>query len=114
MAAPDRRPGPFALVDAAATVSTRRARLAVTLVNRNRSSPETADLVLRDLAFGGEAQIRCVTAERDPASRILPDVEGAFLEQWSQSAVGQAYPSPCRRGHSRSSRRRCSSDLTLR
>jgi alpha-L-arabinofuranosidase len=80
--------GPFAVVDAAATVSPVRDRLAVTVVNRNPVEAETVDVVLRDHAFGGEARIRCVTSERDPAGRILPDVEGACLDQGSQSAKG--------------------------
>jgi alpha-L-arabinofuranosidase len=80
--------GPFTVVDAAATMSAERDRLAVTLVNRNPGETETADVVLRDLAFGGDAQIRTVTAERDPATRVLPDVEGACLEHRSQPAKG--------------------------
>jgi alpha-L-arabinofuranosidase len=80
--------GPFAVVDAAATTSAARDRVAVTLVNRNPDEPETVDLHLRDLVFDGDARIRCVTAERDPAARILPDVEGACLEQESHPAKG--------------------------
>jgi alpha-L-arabinofuranosidase len=80
--------GPFAVVDAAATMSAGRGRLAVTLVNRNPGAAETVDVVLRDLAFDGDAAIRCVTAERDPAARVLPDVEGVHLEQGSQPANG--------------------------
>jgi alpha-L-arabinofuranosidase len=80
--------GPFTIVDAAATVSAGRHRLAVTLVNRNPADAESVDVVLRDLAFGGEARIGCVTAERDPAARVLPDVEGAFLEQGSRPVKG--------------------------
>jgi alpha-L-arabinofuranosidase len=80
--------GPFALVDGAATVSDSRDKIAVTLVNRNPEEPETVDLTLRDLAFDGEARVRCVTAERDPAARILPDVQGARLEGGTRSAKG--------------------------
>jgi len=71
-------------------VSAGRDRLAVTLVNRNPADAESVDVVLRDLAFGGEARIGCVTAERDPAARVLPDVEGAFLEQGSRPVKGAA------------------------
>ena len=82
--------GPFTIVDAAATVSAARDRLAVTLVNRSPADAETVDVVLRDVAFDGDARIRCLTAERDRATRVLPDVEGAFLEQGSQPAKGAA------------------------
>ena len=43
--------GPFTLVDAAATASAEPGRLALTLVNRSPDEPETAEIVLRDLAF---------------------------------------------------------------
>jgi alpha-L-arabinofuranosidase len=84
--------GPFTIVDAAATVSAARDRLAVTLVNRNPADAEPVEIVLRDSAFDGDARIRCLTAERDRAARVLPDVEGAFLEQGSQPAKGAALP----------------------
>jgi len=80
--------GPFGLVDAAATVSADRDRLAVTLVNRSENEPETVDLVVRDLVFRGDARIQCVAAERDPGTRILPDVEGACLEEGSETPDG--------------------------
>ena len=47
--------GPFALVDAAASVSADRGRIAVTLVNRGPDAAEDARLVLRDFAFAGPA-----------------------------------------------------------
>src|SRR5262249_51044336 len=49
--------GPFSLVDAAATTSSDRRRLALTLVNRSPDQPEQAEIVLRDLAFDGAAEI---------------------------------------------------------
>jgi alpha-N-arabinofuranosidase len=54
--------GPFALVDAAASVSADRARIAVTLVNRNPDAAEKAGLVLRDFAFAGPAAVTTLTA----------------------------------------------------
>ena len=71
-------------------MSAGRDRLAVTLVNRNPADAESVAVVLRDLAFDGEARIGCVTAERDPAARVLPDVEGTFLERGSQPVKGAA------------------------
>ena len=54
--------GPFALVDAAASVSADHDRIAVTLVNRNPDAADEADLVLRDFTFAGPAEITTLTA----------------------------------------------------
>jgi alpha-L-arabinofuranosidase len=80
--------GPFSLVDAAATTSTDRARLAITLVNRSPDEPEIAEIVLRDLVFDSVAEVRTVTAERGREARVLPDVEGAYLEEGSETPKG--------------------------
>jgi alpha-L-arabinofuranosidase len=80
--------GPFSLVDAAATVSADRRKVALTLVNRNPDQPETAEIVLRDHAFDGAAEIRTLTAERDPSSRALPDVAGSHLAEGTETAHG--------------------------
>ena len=75
--------GPFHLVDAAATISADRGRLALTLVNRSPDEPEITEIVLRDLVFDGVAEVRAVTAERGRDTRALPDVEGVCLEEGS-------------------------------
>ncbi|HEY3976691.1 MAG TPA: alpha-L-arabinofuranosidase C-terminal domain-containing protein [Streptosporangiaceae bacterium] len=80
--------GPFTLVDAAATASADRGRLALTLVNRSPDEPETVEIVLRDLAFDSDAQIAVVTAERGRDARVLPDVEGAHLDEGSEATKG--------------------------
>jgi alpha-N-arabinofuranosidase len=80
--------GPFTLVDAAATASADRGRLALTLVNRSPDQPETVEIVLRDLAFDGDARVTAVTAERGRSGRVLPDVEGAHLEDGSETPKG--------------------------
>jgi hypothetical protein len=55
----------------------------------NRSlEPESAEIVLRDLAFDGAAEVTTVTAERGPAARVRPDVEGASLEEGSEKPAG--------------------------
>jgi alpha-N-arabinofuranosidase len=82
--------GPFSLVDAAATTSSDRRRLALTLVNRSPDQPETAEIVLRDLAFDGAAEVRSLTAEHGPDARTLPDVEGTCLEEGLEKPSGQA------------------------
>jgi alpha-L-arabinofuranosidase len=81
--------GPFRMVDAAATVSADRRRLALTLVNRNPDQPEPAQIVLRDHAFDGAVRVRTLTAggERD---RPLPGVEGVHLAEGSETPQGQA------------------------
>jgi alpha-L-arabinofuranosidase len=81
--------GPFALVDAAATVSADRRRLALTLVNRNPDQPETTQIVLRDHAFAGAAQIRTLTAASEPDARPLPGVEGTCLSEGSETPRAQ-------------------------
>jgi alpha-L-arabinofuranosidase len=52
--------GPFPLVDAAATVSAGRDRLALTLVNRSERA-ERVEVSLRQGAFAGPARLRCLT-----------------------------------------------------
>ncbi len=54
--------GPFALVDAAASVSADRTRIAVTLVNRSPDTADDATLVLRDFTFAGLAEVTTLTA----------------------------------------------------
>jgi len=80
--------GPFTLVDAAATTSTDRGRLAITLVNRSPDEPEIAEIVLRDLVFDSVAEVRTVTAERGRDVRVLPDIEGVCLEEGSETPKG--------------------------
>jgi alpha-N-arabinofuranosidase len=80
--------GPFSLVDAAATTSADRRRIALTLVNRNPDQPEPAEIVLRDLEFYGPARVRTLTGERGRQDRALPEVEGAHLEEGSEAARG--------------------------
>jgi alpha-N-arabinofuranosidase len=79
--------GPFQLIDAAATASADRGRLALTLVNRGLEA-EQADIVLRDLAFDGAAEVTVVTAESGRDARVLPDVEGASVTEGSEKPVG--------------------------
>jgi alpha-L-arabinofuranosidase len=80
--------GPFQLVDATATVSTDRRRLAVTLVNRSPDQPETAEIVLRDLTFEGSVVVRTLTREPSREARPIPDVEGVCLEEGSEKPKG--------------------------
>ena len=80
--------GPFAVIDAAATASADRDKIALTLVNRNPDEPETIDIVLRDLAFDSDAEIATVTAARGHEARALPDVEGACVEEGSDTPKG--------------------------
>jgi alpha-N-arabinofuranosidase len=80
--------GPFAVVDAAATTSADRGRLALTLVNRNPDEPETIEVVLREVAFGSDARVVTVTPERGPGNRVVPDVEGVGLEEGSEAPKG--------------------------
>jgi alpha-L-arabinofuranosidase len=106
--------GPFKLIDAAATVSAanfsgtvfngsdvsantlasgaavaaRTGRVAVTLVNRSPSDPETAEVLLRDHEFDGPAMVRTVTAGLPGDARTLPDVETAHLESGSEDTRG--------------------------
>jgi len=79
--------GPFTAVDAAATVSADRARLALTLVNRSLDA-EPVSIVLRDVSFDGSAELTTVTAERGPQARVLPDVQGACVTKGSEKPSG--------------------------
>jgi alpha-L-arabinofuranosidase len=80
--------GPFSLVDAAATASEDRRRLALTLVNRSPDQPENVEIVLRDAVFDSVVEVRSLTAERGRDARVLPDVEGACLEEGSEKPKG--------------------------
>jgi alpha-L-arabinofuranosidase len=80
--------GPFRLVDATATASADRRRLALTLVNRSPDQPETAEIVLRDLAFDGVVVVRTLTGERDREARQIPDIEGVCLKEGSEKPKG--------------------------
>jgi hypothetical protein len=80
--------GPFSLVDAAATTSADRGKLALTLVNRSPDEPEVTEIVLRDLAFDDAVRVRTLTAERTRGHRVLPDVEGACLDEGTEKARG--------------------------
>jgi alpha-L-arabinofuranosidase len=82
--------GPFSLVDAAATTSDDRRKLALTLVNRNPDQPEDIEIVLRDLVFDSVVEVRSLTAEHGRDARMLPDVEGACLEEGSEKPKGPA------------------------
>jgi len=80
--------GPFSAVDAAATVTGGKDRLAVTLVNRDPARPQTAEIVLRDHAFAGPAGITCATAGESGEPRVLPDVQPAHLAHGTESPRG--------------------------
>jgi alpha-L-arabinofuranosidase len=77
--------GPFTAVDAASTVSANKDRVAVTLVNRDPSQPDTAEIVLRDAAFAGPAEIRTVTAGGPGEPHVIPDVATARLENGTEN-----------------------------
>jgi alpha-L-arabinofuranosidase len=80
--------GPFGLVDAAATVSADRRRVALTLVNRNPDHAETTEIVLRDHAFAGPADIRAITEAPGRPAAGPPGLTGTHLEQGSEPARG--------------------------
>jgi len=77
--------GPFTLVDAAASVSADRGRVAVTLVNRGLDAA-AARLVLRDFEFAGPAAVTTVTAGdgRTP----VPGIAGVHLAEGTEPAGG--------------------------
>jgi hypothetical protein len=72
--------GPFTTVDAAASVSAKTNRIALTLVNRDPANEDITEIVLRDHAFAGPVQIKTVTAGGPGESRVLPDVETVHVE----------------------------------
>jgi alpha-L-arabinofuranosidase len=82
--------GPFSLVDAAATTSADRHRLAVTLVNRSPDQPEPVEIVLRDQVFDSVVEVRSLTAERGTANRARPGIEAVCLEEGSEKPKGPA------------------------
>lgn len=80
--------GPFTLVDAAATVSADRRRLAVTLVNRDPGTAQQARLVLRDFTFAGPATVSTLTGGGDPPP--VPGLAAAHLAGETRPASGPA------------------------
>jgi alpha-L-arabinofuranosidase len=79
--------GPFTVIDASATASADRGKLSVTLVNRGLDA-ESTQILLRDRAFDGAAEITIVTAEDGRAARVLPDVAGASVTEGSEKPAG--------------------------
>jgi alpha-N-arabinofuranosidase len=77
--------GPFHLVDVAATASAARDRLALTMVNRSDDAAPVR-IELAGSTFAGRVRLRTVTGERDPADRVLPDVQTATVTE------GDAHP----------------------
>jgi alpha-N-arabinofuranosidase len=80
--------GPFTAVDAAATVSAHKDRVAVTLVNRHPDEPQTVELLLRDFSFAGPATITTVTEGGQADPRVLPDVATAHLTHGTETPSG--------------------------
>jgi alpha-N-arabinofuranosidase len=79
--------GPFQLVDAAASVSADRGRIAVTLVNRGLDAAPVR-LALRDFTFAGTATITVLTG--DGGVTPLPGVAGVRLAEDTMPADGSA------------------------
>lgn len=78
--------GPFTLLDAAATVSRARDKVAITVVNRGDDTATTR-IALADGTFDGPVRVRTMTAERDPAARVIADIEAAAIGEGSVAAV---------------------------
>lgn len=76
--------GPFTAIDAAATASADKGRVAATLVNRDPHEPQTTQITLRNQAFAGPVEITTVTAGGRGEPRVLPDVETARLERGTE------------------------------
>jgi len=100
--------GPFALVDAAASVSADQRKITVTLVNRGRDAADEAALVLRDFAFAGAASVTTLTdagpalpggAPGFPGTSALPGIAGAYLATSTVSAGPVASGTGAARGH---------------
>jgi alpha-N-arabinofuranosidase len=79
--------GPFTLIDAAATVSEDRGKVAVTLVNRGEDTQRTR-VELLGVEFAGPALLRTVTDERTTEHRPLPEVRSATLDETTEKPNG--------------------------
>ncbi|MCL6538740.1 MAG: hypothetical protein K6T28_09190 [Acidothermus sp.] len=79
--------GPFAVLDAAATTTTDRTKLALTIVNRDAEREIPTDIVLRDAAFAGTASVRILTGETDSAQRVIPDVQTVSFAEFEEKAA---------------------------
>ena len=77
--------GPFTALDAAASVSANKDRVAVTIVNRHPDEPQTAELLLRGFSFAGPATITTVTEGGPADPRVLPDVATAHLTHGTEN-----------------------------
>ena len=58
-------------------------------MNRSPDEPEVTEIAVRDLAFGDAVRVRTLTADTSRSRRVLPDVEGACLEEGTEKARGQ-------------------------
>jgi alpha-L-arabinofuranosidase len=82
--------GPFTLIDAAASVSADRRRIAVTLVNRSPDAEEDASIVLRDFAFAGPATVTTLTAGGASSLAGLPPLPGITPAHLAESTAEPA------------------------
>ena len=80
--------GPFASVDAAATASSDRRRLCVTIVNRAKESFPAAEVRLRDASFSGEVRIRVLTAGAGVTEAPVPGLAHVHLEDGTEQVKG--------------------------
>jgi alpha-N-arabinofuranosidase len=76
--------GPFTVLDAAATVSRSRDRVAVTVVNRSDDEARV-EVALADGVFDGPVRVRTMTG--DPEARVAPGIEAARVEEGSEKAA---------------------------
>jgi alpha-N-arabinofuranosidase len=86
--------GPFSLVDAAASVSADRSRIAVTLVNRGLDVAPVR-LVLRDFTFAGPATVTVLEGDEgplsEPSSTRVPGIAGVRLAEGTMPVGGPVF-----------------------
>jgi len=79
--------GPFATIDAAATVDTARSKVAVTIVNRDPSAESSVDVRLLGGTFAGPATVTTMTEGAGAEPSPAPDIGRANVESRSQAAA---------------------------
>jgi len=80
--------GPFQLIDVAATTSSDRSRLVLTLVNRS-DREERVEVALRDRNFSGTVSMKVATASSAPAR--LDGMDSVDLRAYDEQAKGEVY-----------------------
>ncbi|MGO9659235.1 MAG: alpha-L-arabinofuranosidase C-terminal domain-containing protein [Acidimicrobiales bacterium] len=80
---------PFSVLDVAATCDHQRGRIALTIVNRGLTDLTSAEVVLNDVSFSGQARVRILTeGTGTPSEEPVPGLVQMQLDEGTQDCKG--------------------------